>query len=928
MAEVGELALDARGSDRIAELPVLRQGQVAALRAHLAARGIEDDDPRMDLFLAPLLRGVRETRAGTRADPHGDDRNPRNVVRPAVSARRAALGWAITPLALALARDTVPGGGPLPDRPMAQDAIDAAIAAARDYKSIAQYLLDWPILLAIAALLGAIGAIVLLWPRLRALIDRRRRERLLRGELPDRGPLVEVATRAGHARLFADADLAGPLGRLRRHRAVPSRAIDVRASIRATLRSGSGPVVRWARRRLSPDYVLLSERERAHDHLAEVAGAWHRRMIDARIPCEHYEFFGAPDPAHLRGGRDDGRAQPLETILARHGDGHVLVMLESFDIAIEDGGAPDWLVEAQRGTRVHQLNPREPRQWDQLEAQLRTLGLPPFAATAAGFAELAEQVGQAIDGDGPAVEAGAGTAAPDLAAFLAEHREMLLSNDEPPGEPGERIAQVVDLLERWLDRESYLWLRALALFPTINTGFTFFAGCVLEDTPLLTHRRFLALARLPWLRAATMPRWLRIALAETLSRDQLKRAAATVAAFLDPPLGAPADETQLIELRRAAEDPQRLRRLAARLTHTPNAFRDRLLFAALEGRSPRELRAAVDGSSEPAPRPWWRSGRLYAVLAALLSTGLLLTFQPAGLRDYWGLWKLDPRRGDPLPTQPTPSPSPPPTAEPTAEPSASPSDVPTAQIEQTAVSPSPVPTPKPTPSDTSIRVYIQYSDASQLGRARAAQAALAGAVIDGLPVLVPQFDNKGQNTPDVSQLRCFDDGGCNAAPQVAERLAKAGIAASIIRWPGGIGNARANHLELWFERKSGSAASGSYQIVFEASDSFTLSALDRRNLQALAKSLSRSRNSAVSVGCYTNVTGNSDAYADSQDMADAVAKYLETLGIPGKNISATGWSNPSYDDMDPLPRDERKLEDQLRYCDVEVRSSFGEETKN
>ena len=98
-------------------------------------------------------------------------------------------------------------------------------------------------------------------------------------------------------------------------------------------------------------------------------------------------------------------------------------------------------------------------------------------------------------------------------------------------------------------------------------------------------------------------------------------------------------------------------------------------------------------------------------------------------------------------------------------------------------------------------------------------------------------------------------------------------------------------------------------------------------VQGLAKSLSRSEGSAVSLDCYTNVLGDSDAYQDSQDMADSVAQYLESLGISGKRIFAFGRGNPSYDDMDALPRDEDKVDRQERYCDFAVTDISAESEK-
>ena len=935
-----------------ARLPVARQAQLNALILRLAESGLASDDPRADLFFAPLLHGPVTTE-GMPTRPAQDHTSPggqNGGTPPPASRRRVPIPGIAAALILTqlVTRAAPPGGGPVAER-----AVDAAVTAVQSgpqaFAQVAQVLLNWPIMVAIVVLLAAIGGVVAAWPRIENWLDRRRRQHLSRNELSNRGELVRIVTRAAHASLFDDADLAGPLRRLRRYRAIPSQRIDVRASIRATLAGGAGPVVRHARRRLSPDFVLISERERAHDHLAEVAVAWRDRLHRAGIACEHYEFYGAPNTLRLRTDdrgrkRDDLLAQPLEAVLARHGAGHAMVMLESFDAVPNAAAAPNWLLEAQRTLKLHQMNPRDPQHWDGLEARLETLGMLPYAASAAGVGDLAEQVGRTIDGDDATLEPRPGPGQPDLAAYLNAHRDLVLSSDRPDPR---QIAQIVDVLERWLDRESYLWLRALALFPTINTGFTFFSGCVLEDVPLLTHRRFLALARLPWLRAGTMPDWLREALAETLAPPELRRAAATIAAFLDPPANAAEGEFQLIELRRAAEQPRNLRRLAARLEAAPSAFRDPLLLEALRGRAPRDLSAAVAGTLAEPPPPWWRSGRLTAGVAAALGTALLLTLQPAGLRDYWGVVALQPRQGDPLPPRPvppakpsagiTPSPPPPPIVQPQAD---------TTQATK-AAQPVQAPTASASaaPTAASIRVYIQYSGASQLSQANAAKAALDGAVIGGLPVIVPPFENRGSQTPSRTQLRCFDDGGCKAAGEVVQRLAKAGVDAQVIRWPGGLGNARANHLELWFanvrpsrgidnkadfpsgivreSRPKPQIVGPSQQtvpstgpkvyIVFFDWDKSDITPESASILDNIADDFRSQGPLQIDVACRTD-SGRSAQYSMGLTgrQATNVQAYLEGRGVPGAYIATQsfGGSQPSVGTADGV------REPQNRRCDI------------
>lgn len=698
---------NARAAARALGFDAARKTQLEALIIALTSHGIEPGDPRVPRYLAPLLNipqagaqsvlltdpespKPRETDEHQEA-PQADGRwTAGHMIR--VGAQIAVVLLIIMALHGSTIGPDVSTGVPQP-KPLPTPIPTSGSAVT---KTIALYLSNLA-LLGYLVLLAALTALMVLpLALIRRWWEGRRLRQLRRDPLPDPSALVAIATRLARARLFSDPALATAMRKLRRHRAVPSPRIDLRSSIHATISNGRVPTLRFARRRLSPDYLLLSERERPHDHLAEVAIAWRERLGDARISCSHYEFFGDPntlrpitDSAGRSAGPNVGRER-LEGVLHRHEGAELVVMLESFDAIASSGSPPTWLAGLGQRVNPNLMNPREPRFWSEIEARLDDLGLSAFPASVAGTLELADRIDRMID-SGHADRIPPQTPGQaDLAAFLAAHRSMVLSPNRPTDD---QVATIIDTLERWLDADAFDWLRAIAVFPMVNRGFTSFVGCALKDTPIITHDRYLTLARLPWLRAAYMPDWLRLALVETLSPTALERAAATAAAFLQPPADGTESEVQLIELRRNAEPPAARKRLAEQLQVSRNpTYNDRLLIEILKGVPPDMLGVMIDRDLEE-EGPGKRSrDRMMALAISAIGVAALFALLPPEGREY-GVVPFGTRTvSEPGPEQPVPQPSQQVTPAPVGT-----DDDPTPVITPASPSPSPSPSPSRSP---------------------------------------------------------------------------------------------------------------------------------------------------------------------------------------------------------------------------------------
>jgi hypothetical protein len=84
----------------------------------------------------------------------------------------------------------------------------------------------------------------------------------------------------------------------------------------------------------------------------------------------------------------------------------------------------------------------------------------------------------------------------------------------------DQVGGLIGYLKAALDREEYLYLCALAVFPTLHPKLTVDVGGVLPDAEgvaILTEGRLASISRLPWFRRNRIPDCLRIALVRSLA---------------------------------------------------------------------------------------------------------------------------------------------------------------------------------------------------------------------------------------------------------------------------------------------------------------------------------------------------------------------------------------------------------------------------
>lgn len=588
------LVADLRGSDRLTPPELVRLDRVRLL---LAARGIALRDPRAALWLAPVIctSASQQSRFLERFamlfDVPVETLRPAPPEPPVVAEtprppwwRRHARLLALAAAAAALVawlvwtasrRESQAPAGTVTLRKMVQVLSGDSPAAGAPSTAVA-----WLAVAAAAlALLALLAAAHRLWRRARKA---REPDEFEPGHLESRS----LAFAAALPRLYASPRLRHRLGGLRRHRIMPSPRIHVRRSIRATIKAGGRPVLIHGTRPVTPDYVLLADRESPRDHLPVVAQILSKRFSEEGVAAAAYEYFGDPRRVRRIFPVPEDSELSIERVASRHGGARLLLLAEPADCLDPSGRAAPWLADLPEERPVL-LDPRRESCWDWREEEIAAAGVRVFPASPAGIGDYADAIQARADGARGLRRHSPGGRV-DLPALLDRHRDSLISETAP--EEGE-IRDLLDDLEQWLGAEAMVVLRAAALFPLVEPSLTTLLASRLVDgegRALLTEERLLALARLPWLRIGRIPAWLRGPLVRGLSADQLAVARSTIHAFLNPVQDGPKGRLKLDFAQ--SDDPAARERLLDWLRRNPlSPYGDGLLVDAVAGRPPDQL---------------------------------------------------------------------------------------------------------------------------------------------------------------------------------------------------------------------------------------------------------------------------------------------------------------------------------------------------
>jgi hypothetical protein len=356
--------------------------------------------------------------------------------------------------------------------------------------------------------------------------------------------------------IFRDRISRSALFLLKRAINVTSDKIDVSRSLKATLAVGGWPMLHNMQRRTNIELVMLVDRGAQRDHIGLLADAVVDRLRAADAFITRYDYRLSPWRLTLISGRPEGPpTQDLSRIAHRHTDHRLLLLTDGEGLFSRGSITIDPLLvrEFSRFGQVIMLTPTPPEFWG--ERVLAAAGVVVVPATEPGL----DRAASVVTGDAEEITRKIRRDIPEgFDPFLLRldrdyHR---LSSDKAP--PPDDIANLVVELNAWVgSRANFKVLAAIAGFPWLEPGLTLAFGAAVLRQPV-SPALFTRLARLPWIRDARMPDWLRIALVNHLSNADRKDVADQVAEVLQRASrrapGQPLSAEELASLPIARED--------------------------------------------------------------------------------------------------------------------------------------------------------------------------------------------------------------------------------------------------------------------------------------------------------------------------------------------------------------------------------------
>jgi GH24 family phage-related lysozyme (muramidase) len=328
--------------------------------------------------------------------------------------------------------------------------------------------------------------------------------------------------------------LARAVGRaLRQYVAGNAHALDLPATLRATIAAQGAFTPRWRQIRSTPEYVALVDTRHPDDHHAAAVHTLLEALVRAGVAIQVWAYDTTPAAGcwlHRGYGNHDALTRhrvPL-AVLAARAAGQRLLVFGPADVLVHPvtGSLQAWAASLLTMPERVWITPQPVHAW----------GPPELAADAAGFLVLplqeaalttlagwltSRRLTLALDPDTP-------TSVPPMLA--GGGIEWVTRGDAPPPDT---VEQLVLELRTMLGGLRFQWLCGCAIFPALTPPLTLALGRQLLPDPRALALGLAALAALPWFRWGRMPDWLRRRLLDELAPDIRTQLAGEVHARLD-----------------------------------------------------------------------------------------------------------------------------------------------------------------------------------------------------------------------------------------------------------------------------------------------------------------------------------------------------------------------------------------------------------
>lgn len=302
---------------------------------------------------------------------------------------------------------------------------------------------------------------------------------------------------------------------MRQRHAGERTALDVLATLRATVRVGGMLSPRYRLLTQTPEYLALIDQRHPDDHHAANSKALVDALLQKGVAVQIMVFEGSPETGCWRlraGSRGVERFgwTPFSELAVRYTGHRLLVFAETQALVDEVSGLPrPWTHYLNAFPQRTWFTPLPLSAWGWMEQVADKQGFlvlpvqPESLITAAGWFS-AGQLGLEIAADWPL----------DYPPMLrADGMMWIIQQTAPPAGIQEEL---LFQLRHYLGAQRFQWLCACAIFPAISPTLTLALGRELSADARDLALGMAAIGALPWFRYAFMPAWLRMRLINRL----------------------------------------------------------------------------------------------------------------------------------------------------------------------------------------------------------------------------------------------------------------------------------------------------------------------------------------------------------------------------------------------------------------------------
>ena len=331
-----------------------------------------------------------------------------------------------------------------------------------------------------------------------------------RSTLNDEDDRHSIRVKGDLATLFRGSTFKYITQEMRRHKSIRLEEIDIEKTAVATANKGGyfSPEYKWGR--VSPEYLILIDRNNYEDQLASLNDYLVAQLEEGGLFIDCYYFDQKPFTFQ---SASSGRFVSLQELQVAYPDHRLLIFSEATPfISPIYGRLYPWAERFETWKERAILTPG--RQYSFVENSLSKAGFWVLPATENGMRSLVDilQTDQP-----PSTDETRSSLYPEI---LITQPGRWISRSMP--DSGD-INILCRQLTQYLGKNGYLWLCACAVYPEMNWNITLHLGQQLSeesDSPRFNEATLSKLSRLPWFRECLMPDWFRERLIADLMPDQ------------------------------------------------------------------------------------------------------------------------------------------------------------------------------------------------------------------------------------------------------------------------------------------------------------------------------------------------------------------------------------------------------------------------